>query len=75
MMTSGIFWILTDFVPEYHLPCLVVIGPQKKEKPRGHNVPPAYMIPKDHRLNRANGGSLARKHDQSGTFFIILFLY
>ena len=34
------------------MPSLVVIGPQIKEKQRGHNVPPAYMVPKDPRLNR-----------------------
>ena len=35
------------------MPSLVVIGPQIKEKQRGHNVaPPAYMVPKDPSLNR-----------------------
>ena len=34
------------------MPSLVVIGPQIKEKQRGHNVPPAYMVLKDTSLNR-----------------------
>ena len=34
------------------MPSLVVIGPQIKEKQRGHNVLPAYMVPKDPSLNR-----------------------
>ena len=37
------------------MPCLVVIGPQIKEKQRaggGECAPPAYMVPKDHILNR-----------------------
>ena len=36
------------------MPSLVVIGPQIKKKQSGHIVPPAYMVPKDHSLNRVN---------------------
>ena len=34
------------------MPSLVVIGPQIKEKQRGAQCPPAYMVPKDPSLNR-----------------------
>ena len=38
------------------MPSLVVIGPQMKEKQRGHNVPsPVYVVPKDPSLNRVKG--------------------
>ena len=44
------------------MPSLIVIGPQTKEKQGEHNVPPqAYMVPKDHSLNRVNFLSVSFK--------------
>ena len=61
MKSANFLWLLRDFVPGTIMPSLVVIGQQIKEKQRewGHIVPsPAYMVPKDPSLNRANPGDI-----------------
>ena len=40
------------------MPSLVVIEPQIREKQMGHNVPPAYIVPKDPSLNKVDATQL-----------------
>ena len=64
MMSAKFLWLLRDFVPEYyHAKFGCNRTTNKGETEWGHNIwfqymVPAYMVPKDPSLNRANPGDV-----------------
>ena len=70
MTSANFLWLLKDFVPEYHHAKFGCNWSTNKGEAEGggggHNVPlKAYMVPKDHCLNRLKGLAKVVKNQHS----------